>query len=375
VAVHRLTKAQARRIAVRAQLLEARRPTDLLEVVSHLTFLQLDPTAAIAPSADLVAWTRLGNSYRPAQLIYALERDRTLYEVRAIIRPTADLGLYLAQMAAWPFADEEKRRWPPPGSRAQRWLEENDAFRRDVLDLLRRSGPLMSRDVPDTSVVPWESTGWTGNRNVTQMLEFLNARGELAVAGRVGRQRLWDLAERVYPLVVEVVPLAEARRGLAVRRLRALGIARPGVVGVAGERQLEEVEGEPAEVEGTSGSWVVDPTALGQEFEGRTALLSPFDRLVHDRVRAQELFDFDYQLEMYKPAHKRRWGYFALPILHDDRLVGKLDAIADRKVSRLRVHAIHEDVRFTRAMTKSVHAELEDLASWLGLDAVEVESA
>jgi uncharacterized protein YcaQ len=375
VAVHRLTKAQARRIAVRAQLLDARRPTDLLEVVSHLTFLQLDPTAAIAPSADLVAWTRLGNSYRPAQLTHALERDRTLYEVRAIIRPTADLGLHLAQMAAWPFADEERRRRPPPGPRAQRWLEENDAFRKDVLGLLRRSGPLLSRDVPDTSVVPWESTGWTGNRNVTQMLEFLNARGEVAVARRVGRQRLWDLAERVYPPVVEVVPLAEARRVLAARRLRALGIARPEVVGAAGERHLEEVEGEPAEVEGTSGSWVVDPTALGQEFEGRTALLSPFDRLVHDRARAQELFDFDYQLEMYKPAHKRRWGYFALPILHDDRPVGKLDAIADRKVSRLRVHAIHEDVRFTRTMTRSVHAELEDLASWLGLDGVEVERA
>jgi uncharacterized protein YcaQ len=375
VAVHRLTRAQARQIAVRAQLLDARRPTDLLEVVSHLTFLQLDPTAAIAPSADLVAWTRLGNSYRPAQLTQALERDRTLYEVRAIIRPTADLGLHLAQMAAWPFADEEKRRWPPPGPSAQRWLVENDAFRRDMLDLLRRSGPLMSRDVPDTSVVPWQSTGWTGNRNVTQMLEFLNARGEVAVAGRVGRQRLWDVAERVYPPVAEVVPLAEARRVLAVRRLRALGIARPEVVGVAGERHLEEVEGEPAEVEGTTGSWVVDPTALGQEFEGRTALLSPFDRLVHDRVRAQELFDFDYQLEMYKPARQRRWGYFALPLLYDDRLVGKLDAIADRKVSRLRVHAVHEDVRFTRAMAKSAHAELEDLASWLGLDAVEVKSA
>jgi uncharacterized protein len=370
-----LTKAQARRIAVRAQLLDGRRPTDLLEVVSHLTFLQLDPTAAIAPSADLVAWTRLGNSYRPAQLTHALERDRTLYEVRAIIRPTADLRLHLAQMAAWPFADEDKRRWPPPGPSAQRWLEANDTFRRDVLDLLGRSGPLMSRDIPDTSVVPWQSTGWTGNRNVTQMLEFLNARGEVAVAGRIGRQRLWDLTERVYPPAVEIVPLAEARRVLAVRRLRALGIARPEVVGVAGERHVEEVEGEPAEVEGTSGSWVVDPTALGQEFEGRAALLSPFDRLVHDRVRAQELFDFDYQLEMYKPAHKRRWGYFALPVLHDDRLVGKLDALADRKVSRLRVHAIHEDVRFTRAMTNSVHAELDGLASWLGLDAVKVDSA
>src|SRR5919197_3647481 len=135
---HRLSKAEAGRIAVRAQLLEARRPTDLLEIVSHLTFLQLDPTAAIAPSADLVAWTRLGNAHRPAQLTQALERDRTLYEVRAIIRPTADLGLHLAQMAAWPFANEAKRRHPPPGPRSQRWLEANDAFRRDVLDLLRR---------------------------------------------------------------------------------------------------------------------------------------------------------------------------------------------------------------------------------------------
>jgi hypothetical protein len=153
--------------------------------------------------------------------------------------------------------------------------------------------------------------------------------------------------------------------------MRALGIARPEVIGVAGERNLEEVEGEPAAVEGTTGRWLVDPTALGQQFEGRTALLSPFDRLVHDRVRAQELFDFEYQLEMYKPAAQRRWGYFALPILHHDRLVGKLDALADRKDSRLRVHAIHEDVRFSRAMTKSVHAELEDLASWLGVDTVD----
>ena len=160
-----------------------------------------------------------------------------------------------------------------------------------------------------------------------------------------------------------------------MRRLRALGIARPEVLGVLGERYFEEVDGEPAEVEGTSGSWVVDPTAIGQDFDGRTALLSPFDRLVHDRVRAQDLFEFEYYLEMYKPAPKRRWGYFALPVLHDDRLVGKVDAGADRKASTLRVHAIHEDVRFTRAMTKAVHAELEDLASWLGLGAVQLEGA
>ncbi len=129
--------------------------------------------------------------------------------------------------------------------------------------------------------------------------------------------------------------------------------------------------GEPAVVEGAKGEWRVDPAALDKDFEGRTALLSPFDRLVHDRVRAQELFDFEYTLEMYKPKASRRWGYFALPILHDDCLIGKIDAAADRKASVLRVHAIHEDVRFTRTITKAVDAELADLAAWLGLGTVE----
>ncbi len=129
--------------------------------------------------------------------------------------------------------------------------------------------------------------------------------------------------------------------------------------------------GEPAVVEGVKGEWRVDPAALRDAFEGRTALLSPFDRLMHDRVRAAELFDFEYTLEMYKPAANRRWGYYALPILHEDRLIGKVDAVADRKASVLRVNAIHEDVTFTRTMTAAVRAELESLASWLGLAAIE----
>src|SRR5262245_8867762 len=371
MAVHRLSKDEARRIAIRAQLLDASRPTDLLEVVRHFTLLQLDPTAAIAPSADLVLWSRLGSTYEPSRLSAALEQDRTLYEVRAIIRPTADLALQLAAMAAWPFADEPRRYHAVPGPVAARWLEANDSFRRDVLVRLGASGPLLSKDIPDTSVVPWQSSGWTGHRNVTQMLEFLSARGEVATTHRRGRQRLWDLSARVYPAVAEIVPLAEARRVMGERRIRALGIARPEVTGVLGERIHEEVGGEPAEVEGTEGEWRVDPQALDVPFEGRTALLSPFDRLVHDRERALDLFDFEYTLEMYKPAAQRRWGYFALPILHDDRLVGKLDATADRKGSVFRVHAVHEDVRFTRTTTKAVNAEIEALSSWLGLAAIE----
>jgi uncharacterized protein len=361
VSAHRLTKEDARRIAVRAQLLDACRPADLLETVGHLTFLQIDPTAAIAPAADLVAWTRLGDAYRPEQLTKALEHDRTLFERDALVRPMADLGLQLAEAADW-----------PPWKASRAWLEANDSFRRDILDRLRDSGPLVSRDIPDTSLVPWASTGWTNKRNVTQMLEFLTMRGEVAIAGRVGRERLWDLPERVYPADLRLPPVAEARRMRNERRLRALGIARAK----APAMPLEPIDvgevGEPAVVEGVAGEWRVDPEALGHDFEGRTALLSPFDRLPYDRRRAQELFDFEYVLEMYKPAAKRRWGYFALPVLHGDRLVGKLDAIADPKASRLRVNAVHEDVRFTRSLEKAVHAELEALASWLGLDDVEL---
>jgi uncharacterized protein len=134
--------------------------------------------------------------------------------------------------------------------------------------------------------------------------------------------------------------------------------------------------GVAATVEGTPGEWRVDPAALDDgDLEGRTALLSPFDRLVYDRVRARELFDFEYALEMYKPAATRRWGYFALPVLHGDRLVGKVDAAADRAAATLRVHAIHEDVAFTRAMARAVRAELEALAAWLGLGEVALPNA
>ena len=236
--MHQLTKAQARRIAVRAQVLDAARPKDLVSLVERLTLLQLDPTAAIAPSADLVAWSRLGSTYQPAQLKQALEHDRTLFEFNAVVRPMRDLGLYLAGASTWPAYEKQRD-----------WLRDNDPFRRDILDRLTSAGPLSSRDIPDTSVVPWPSTGWTNNRNVTQMLEFMVLRGEVAVAGRRGNDRLWDLASRVYP-DDPVIPVEEAARLRNENRLHALGIARA----VGPECPVEPVDvgevGEPAEIEG-----------------------------------------------------------------------------------------------------------------------------
>jgi uncharacterized protein len=362
VKVHELSRADARRIAVRAQLLGRDRPAELIGMIRRLTLLQADQTAAVAPNADLVAWSRLGPSYSPRELAVALG-DRTLVELRGMIRPAQDMALYTAEMAEWPGSG------PLPDWREStlKWIEANDKCRLDILDRLGSDGPLPIRELPDTCAVPWRSTGWNNNRNVSILLDFMVRRGEVAMAGWQGRDRLWDLAERVYP-DDPMIPADQARRIRAERRLRALGIARERGPDCPVEPSDVGQVGEQAVVEGVRGEWRVDPAQLGQPLSGRAALLSPLDRLVYDRKRMTELFDFDYQLEMYKPAAKRRWGYFALPILYGDQLVGKLDAAADRRGEVLRVNAIHRDVPFSNAMAAAVDHEIRDLASWLGLD-------
>lgn len=354
-----LTRAQARQIALRAQLLDADRPGDVVEVAEQLTVINIDPTAAIAPSEDLLLWSRIGCAYEHAHLKRAVEVDRELFEFMGMYRPISALPLLLPAM-----------RELPRYAATREWLDVNDPFRREILRRLARDGPLLSSELPDTSTVPWRSTGWTSNRNVTQMLEVLMGRGEVAVAGRQGRERRWDLAERVYRTATPELDLAVATRLRDERRLGSLGIARAKAAPMPGEPIDVGDVGVEVTVAGVPGTWRVDELALGlagEEFAGRTALLSPFDRLVHDRRRLQELFEFEYILEMYKPKATRRWGYFALPILHGDRLIGKLDAAANRTAGTLDVAAIHEDAVFTPDIADAVGAEIEELAAWLGL--------
>ncbi|MGA0568002.1 DNA glycosylase AlkZ-like family protein [Rathayibacter sp. KR2-224] len=360
---HRLTRQEARRIAVRAQLLDAARPVDMLDTVRRLTLVQYEPTAAVAPSADLVLWSRLGRFYRPEDLQRALA-SHVIVELRSMMRPANDVALYRGEMQEWPGKDA------PGWARAQaEWVETNDALRRDILDRIRRGGPMISRDLPDDKCVePWRSSGWNTGRNAAMMLEFMEQRGEVAVAGRLGRERRWDLAERVYP-DDPVVPLEDAERERRARRLRSLGIARSRTT----QTQFEPMDvgdaGEPAVIEGVRGTWRVDPGALAyvEDFTGRTAILSPFDRLVFDRKRLAELFEFDYQLGLYKPVAQRRFGFYPLPVLHGDRLVGKVDATSDLPASVLRIHRVHEDESFTRELTDAVRSELESLAEMLRL--------
>ncbi|MFC7403803.1 DNA glycosylase AlkZ-like family protein [Georgenia alba] len=356
---HRLTRDQARRIAVRAQLLTDPRPTGLMDVVRHLSLLQNDPTTVVAPNAELVLWTRLGDAYEPGDLGDAVDRGDVV-ELQGMLRPAADIALYRAEMAAWPGASTG---WPEA---QRRWVDANDDCRRDVLAVLDERGPLPAAALPDTTLVPWRSSGWNNDRSVRMLLDLMVARGEVAVAGREGRVPLWDLAERVYP-DGPTVPLEEARRERDRRRLAALGIARPRTTATPVEPNHVGEAGEPAVVDGLRGTWRVDPSYLEGDGEDRAALLSPLDRLVFDRKRMTELFAFDYQLEMYKPAAKRRWGYWAMPVLHGDRLVGKLDAAADFDAGALRVHALHEDGRWSATLRSDVEREVARLAAWLEL--------
>ena len=363
--VHRLTRQQARRVAVRAQLLDGERPTDLLDAVRRLWVVQVDLTAAVAPSADLVLWSRLGPGYHRGDLD-ALLVDRAVVEYDGMVHAADDMALFLADMHDWP-GRPPLREWQEDTAD---WVQANSACHDEVLDRLRAEGPLPARELPDTCVLPWRSSGWNSGKNVLMLLHCLERRGEVSVSSREGRERLWDLAERVLP-ESPAVPWHEAAAERDRRRLASLGIARARATATMGEPNHVADAGEPAVVEGVRGSWRVDPAqleSLGRPFRGRTALLSPLDRLVFDRKRMTEVFEFDYQLEMYKPAAARRWGYWAMPVLHGDRLVGKLDATADPAAGLLRVDALHEDEPLSASARTAVEHEIRSLAALLELD-------
>ena len=351
---HTLTPDQARRIVVRAQLLDADRPGDVVGVAEQLGAIKIDPTATIATAEHSILWSRIGSTYEPVQLSKAVEIDRLLFEFDGSFRPISMLPLMLPAMRRWPHRQSSKD-----------WLAANDVFRADVLARLRAEGPLLATDIPDTADEIRPPDGWYGSNQVVHMLDFLQRQGEVAVVGREGRHRRWDLAERVYPKGMPEYELDDATRLLDERRLQAAGIAKQkspwSPVGEAGE---------PAVIEGSTRKYRVDPEALAaldDDPGGRVAFLNPYDGMMVDRPRLKELFEFEYVLEQFKPKPQRRYGFFAYPILMGDRFVGMLDAEADRERAVLVVNAVHQFLPFDLEEDEMVRAEVVDLAVWLGM--------
>jgi uncharacterized protein len=213
------------------------------------------------------------------------------------------------------------------------------------------------------------------------MLDGLWAMGDAAIVGRDGQERIWGLAKDWYPRT-KAISEREAARIVVSRRLASFGVARAKSIGSSfdvppalWEKALAQLvrdgEAREAEIEGVRGSFYAWAPLLERRFRGRTAILSPFDRLIHDRVRSRELFDLDYVLEIYVPPAKRRWGYYVLPVLKGDRFIARFDARAEREAGVLRVLAVHAEAGSTPDDARAVGREVRALARWLGLGEVE----
>jgi uncharacterized protein YcaQ len=392
-----ISKTLARQVAITAQYLADPRPGSdgdgIMEVIKRLGCLQLDPINVVARSHLLVLWSRLGK-YDPLLLDTLLWQEHYLFEYwahAASIVLTEDYPIHQMKMRS--YANDSSDWSQHVGA----WMEQNDVLRNSILDALRKHGPLRSRDFEDTSVVAWQSTGWTGGRNVSRMLDFLWTQGQILVAKRVAGEKWWDLAQRCLPGWISYDPLPEREivNLAAQKSLRALGVATerhinehftqgryPGLSSVltelefAGKIVQVRIHDQDGEL---PGKWFMHADLLPmldqlkkKAWEPRTTLLSPFDNLICNRKRTQLLFDFSYQSEIYTPKDKRRYGYYVMPILSGDRLTGRIDPALNRAQRTLVINAVHiePDISITSEMGQAVTHAIQELAHFLGATAI-----
>jgi uncharacterized protein YcaQ len=384
-----------RRLAVRNQRLAGPaprgRPTadDLLETVRALRCLQLDPTAVVARNHLLVLFSRHGAF------------DETRFEEIAYRR--RDLFEYWAHEASYVLSEDlpihRYAMKPPAGgawrARQNQWWDTEADFRTHILERLEIEGPLRARDIEDRAQVGWESTGWTHARNVARMLDLMWVRGHVGISRREGAQRVWDLMARCLAEDAprEALGDEEVTYRAAPYAIRALGAGRLPHIRAHFtrnryphlERVLERLRGdgvvERIAVDGLGDDWWIlaeDLETLDTaDFKPRTALLSPFDNLLCDRARTEALFGFTHRLEIYVPKPKRRWGYFVLPVLDGERLVGRIDLAMDRKRNVLSAMEVHKEPSTPRGrrLPAAIRKELERLAAWRGASGIEVLKA
>lgn len=388
------TKTDIRRLAVTRQRLAGSRPSaskdGVLEIFRDLRAVQIDPLRAVERTQLLVLFSRLG-PFDPALLDQLQQEDRAIFEAWAHAASyvlTEDYPLHYH----WMHPLIEGGVW---GQRVRDWMEANDALRQHVLDRLAAEGPLATADFEDMAIVPWESTGWNAGRNVTRMLDFLNGNGQVLAVGRSGNNKFWHLTEKWLHEWADHEPWSEEQvvRTSIEHSLRGLGVATVKQIknhfvrgrypdlethlmalveaGIVVPVQVVDDLGQPLKDD-----WYVHAQDLptlealhrGEGWQPRTVFLSPFDNLICDRDRTQLLWDFYYRIEIYVPAAKRQYGYYVLPILHGDRLIGRMDSKFDRKKGVYAVNALYveEGETVDEITGQAIGTALAELVEFIG---------
>lgn len=385
-----LSAAQARRIALAAQGFTRRRPQATVSArhvhrtMEHLGALQIDSVNVFARSHYLPLFSRLG-SYDPA-LLDRVFLSRTTHYVEylaheATFVPVDDWALWRFRM------DDFRRRWDSPGS----WAHQNARTLAWVQDELRARGPL--RPAQLRADAPRERGTWWDWDDVKLALEHLWRTGDVAISGRRGFERVYALAEQVIPAAVRErdVPRHEAIRELVARAARSHGVAtaadladyyrirdraavRSAIEDLADDGELRPVQvrgweraGRPLE------AWLHRDAVLPRRVDA-AAILTPFDPVVWFRERALRAFEFDYRIEIYVPAAKRRYGYYSLPVLVGDRIVARIDLKADRASSTLRVQSAWWEPQSRAEDAEPIAHELALAAAWQGLENISVSA-
>ena len=387
----KVSLAEARRIALAAQGLARARPARpdrraVRALVETLGVVQIDSVNVLVRSHYLPAWSRLGAYDRAALDALAHEEPRAAFEYwghEASLLPIAAQPLF-----RWRMARAEHDAW----GRMKRIAKQRPELVRDVMSIVRERGPIAASDIEIAEQAKEQKRrkrGWWGWSDTKVAIEWLFWSGQVTSARRRGFERLYDLPERVLPPPILATPTpaeADAQRELVAIAARALGIASEADLRdyfrlpLAGARRavaelVEAGELEPVTVEGWNKPAYVhrEADAPARVDPDRLALLSPFDSLIWFRDRTERLFGMRYRIEIYVPAAKRVHGYYVLPLLAGDRLVARVDLKADRASGALLVQAAHREPGTPASRSAaSLARELSALASWLGLERVEI---
>jgi len=358
----------------------------ILEVAKDIGCLQIDPINVVSRPHVTIPFSRIGR-YDVAEFEKLCWEERRLFTYwahAASMVPTEHYPIHNLLMRRYARGASK---W---AQQSKQWADANAKLRRHVLLQLRKRGPLRTRDFQDHAVLGFESEGWNEGRNVDRMLNYLWTCGKVMIAGRDGINRVWDLSERWLPEWTPTERLSdrEATRRSVVHALRALGVANVKQIRFAFTRwryyDLDVVLKEmlrrgkivPITVtaggKSLTGKWYALPDVLeslpgARRARSRTTVLSPFDNLICDRERTKMLFDFDYTIEIYVPKTKRRYGYYVMPVLHEGRLVGRVDPKMDRAAGVLNINGVWtEEAKPGGSTLQGVARAVHDLARWLG---------